>query len=117
RVVLHAQDFVFRTGAALGRPPTPDFEVGWNLNVVADPALSWFGPLGLLLVVGVAVTLVLWRRGRASALLATFALAPFALLWLLSMLVVYDATRGRLVIFSVALAAVTWGLFLHWLAA
>lgn len=116
RVFVHAQDFVFHTWAALGRPPTPDFELGWNLNVVADPALSWFGPLGLLLFVGLAITLALWRRGRASALLGTFALAPFVLLWMLSVLVVYDPFRGRLLIFGVALAAVTWGLLLRWRA-
>jgi hypothetical protein len=110
------QDVVFRGWAALGRPSTPAFELGWNLNVVADPALSWFGPLGALLFVGCAGSIVLWRRHVVTPLVVVFASAPLALLVTLAALVVWDPFRGRLVIFGVALAAATWGLLLRWRA-
>ena len=110
------QDFVFRGWAALGRPPTAEFELGWNLNVVADPALSWFGPLGALLFFGAITTLVLWRRERLSGLAVLFSFSPFAMLALLAVTVIWDPYRGRLIIVGVALAASTWGLVLRWRA-
>jgi hypothetical protein len=108
------QDFVFRTWAALGRPVTPPFEFGWNLNVVADPSLSWFGPAGALLLFGGAVSAIaLWRRGTVSSLIVVYALAPFVLMALMAATVVWDANRGRFFIFGVALAASAWGLLLR----
>jgi 4-amino-4-deoxy-L-arabinose transferase-like glycosyltransferase len=110
------QDLVFRSWAALGRPVTPPFEFGWNLNVVSDPALSWFGPLGALLFAGAIGTVVLWRRRALPGLAVVFAIAPLALLTFLAAVVVWDPYRGRLVVFGVALAASTWGLLLRWRA-
>ncbi len=110
------QDMVFRGWAALGRPPTPEFELGWNLNVVADPALSWFGPLGVLLFAGAIGTLLLWRLEGLPGLAVVFSLSPFALLALLAATIIWDPYRGRLIIVGVALAASTWGLMLRWRA-
>ena len=108
------QEAVFRSWVVLGRPATPPFEFGWNLNVQADPVVSWFGPLGaLVLVAGTAVTGLLWRRGRLPAAALAFALAPWAVLLTLAATIVWDPFRGRFLVFGVALAAATWGLFLR----
>jgi hypothetical protein len=113
-----AQDKVFRAWAALGRPSTPPFEFGWNLNVEADPVLSWYGPLGaILLFVGPALVAVLWRRNKAPPVSLAFALAPWVLLLTLAATVVWDPFRGRFLVFAVALAAATWGYASRWLPA
>jgi hypothetical protein len=109
------RELVFRFWAAAGRPPTPPFERGWGLNRTADPTDSWFGPLGLpLLVLGAIVVLTLWIRRRATLTALVLALAPWGLLASLAALVVWDPWRGRFLAFGVALAAATWGVLLRW---
>ena len=112
------QDFVFRTWVAIGRPETAPFERGWNLNVEADPASSWYGPLGVLLVTaGAAVVAYGWARGRLPALSLVFVLAPWILLATLSAVVVWDPFRGRFLIYGTALAAAASGFLLRFPAA
>ena len=108
------QDLVFRSWVALGRPATAPFELGWNLNVRADPVVSWFGPLGaVLLFTGTAVTGLLWLRGRLPSAAFALALAPWAVLLTLAATIVWDPFRGRFLVFGVALAAAVWGIFLR----
>ena len=109
------RDVVFRFWIVVGRPVTPRFETGWDLNRTADPADSWFGPLGApLLLVGAGVVLVLWRRERVPLTALVLALAPLALLATFAAVVIWDPWRGRFLAFGVALAAATWGLLLRW---
>ena len=75
-----AHDLVFRTWVFVDRPETAPFELGWGMNVAADPALSWYGPLGvLLLVVGAAVVMRLRMLGRLPTAAVGLALAPLML--------------------------------------
>ena len=106
---------VFRSWMVLGRPPTPQFERGWGLNLAADPTDSWFGPLGVaLLAAGTIVVVVLWSRTRLSPTALAFSLAPWLLLLSVATTVVWDPWRGRFLVFGVALAAATWGVLLRW---
>lgn len=115
-LVPTAQDLIVRWWAGVGRPETAPFELGWDLNEVADPALSWYGPLGtLLLPVGVVTGALLWRRG-ASPLLVGLAAAPWLLLLTLAAAITWDPFRGRFILVGVLLAAVSWGTLLRWRA-
>ena len=115
-LVPTAQDLIVRWWAGVGRPETAPFELGWDLNEVADPALSWYGPLGtLLLPVGVVTGTLLWRRG-ASPLLVGLAAATWLLLLTLAVTITWDPFRGRFILVGVLLAAVTWGTLLRWRA-
>ena len=103
---------VYRAWVAFDRPGDPLFGPGWNLNVVADPALSWYGPAGvLLLVVGAAVVIRLRVRGRLPSIAVGLALAPLILVATLALTIVWDPYRGRFLIFGFVLAAATWGVF------
>ncbi len=82
-------------------------------NLAAGATLSWFGPLGsLILVAGIAIA---WQRSRIAAL---YALAPVILALSLSVSVVWDPWRGRFFVFGYLLAAASWGLLFRyrWLA-
>jgi 4-amino-4-deoxy-L-arabinose transferase-like glycosyltransferase len=108
------QDAIVRVWAALGRPETAPFERGWNLNVEADPVLSWFGPLGsLLLAIGTIAIVVLWHRKRLPGAALGLALAPWALLLTLMTTITWDPFRGRFLVVGFAFAAATWGVLLR----
>ena len=86
---------------------------GWSKTVASD-TVSWFGPLGFPLVVGIGVAAVVLVRRRALAPVAlVLAAAPFAWFALLSMSLGYDITQGRFFMFPVALSASLWGLLLR----
>lgn len=73
--------------------------------------VTWYGPLGaLLLVVGTVVTLVAVRRGRVPGIAALLALAPLYWLVTLSSLLFYQDAAGRFFMAPMALAAAGWGL-------
>lgn len=113
-LVDFGRDQITRAWAFLGRPETPTFEFGWGLNVEADPTLSWFGPLGaLLLSLGTAYLVISWLRGQVSTRSLGLVLAPWALLLTLAVTVVWDPFRGRFLVVAIALAAATWGVFLR----
>lgn len=112
------QDFVFRAWVAMGRPPTAPFEQGWKLNVEADPALSWYGPLGSLLVTagGIAVAAG-WKMFQRPRVALVFVLAPWMLLLTIAAVVEWDPLRGRFLMYGVALAAAASGALLRHRAA
>ena len=115
RLVAEGQDLVIRAWSALGHPDTAPFEAAWDLNEEADPVLSWYGPLGaLLLCLGTVAVVVLWRREKLPRVVLGFVLAPWMLLLTLSLTVVWDPFRGRFLVFGVALAAATWGALARW---
>jgi hypothetical protein len=87
---------------------------GWERQDSASETYSWFGPLGLLLVLGVGVVaVILVRRRSLSPLVLVLAGAPLAWLVLMSLSVDYDAWQGRFFVFPVALSAALWGLVLR----
>ncbi len=94
----------------------PDGELpvqGWESQTVASDSISWFGPLGLLLVIGVGVAaLSLVRRGALPTIAIVMAAAPLAWLVLLGLSLAYDEWQGRFFVYPVALSASLWGLVL-----
>lgn len=101
---------------ALGAPSVPFIQERWaaGLNVRADPTVSWFGPLGLLLVaLGTVAAFLHWPHGPHRRQAIAFALAPWVFLVTFALIVTYDPTRGRFFIFAMALAASTWGWWLR----
>lgn len=104
---------LFKLTLVLGRPDVVD-RFGWELNTNAEPLVAWYGPLGLLLLAaGSGTVVVLAIRGRLRPVAAACAVAPLALVGTLALLLAYDVTRGRFLVFGVALAAAAWGVGLR----
>lgn len=83
----------------------------------ASPFQSWYGPVGLLLVLGGFVLVWLaWRRRTVPKVAIVLALAPVVWLVLQAITTFYSIFDGRYVIFGVALAATVWGLLLPYRA-
>ena len=73
---------------------------------------SWYGPLGLVLLVAGAI--VVWRasnRRRVAPVTRLFALAPVYWLLAFSIFAFYQLFAGRFFVYAFALAAATWGVF------
>lgn len=86
---------------------------GWGKTVASD-TVSWFGPLGFALVVGVgAAVVVLVRRRALPPLALVLVAAPFIWFVLLALSLGYDITQGRFFMYPVALSAALWGLVLR----
>lgn len=79
-----------------------------------SPFQSWYGPLGLLLFLAALALVVreLRRRGLPAVALL-LASAPLLFLPVMSVTISYSYFDGRYFMFSVALAASTWGLVLR----
>ena len=87
---------------------------GWQAQTLSSEEQSWFGPVGLLLAVGVgSAALVLVRRRRLPVLAAVFATAPLVWFLLVSVTLRYDPWQGRFFVYPVALSAALWGLALR----
>jgi hypothetical protein len=94
---------------ALGRD---DLAAGVGRDITRSASnVTWYGPLGLLLVVGgIVVALVAVRRRRLPWVAVLLALAPVYWLVALSALLFYQDAAGRFFMAPVALAGATWGL-------
>ena len=79
------------------------------------PMLSWYGPIGILLAVGIAVSAVraVRRRLLRPATLVLIA-SPAAWLAIVAVAVGYADRHGRYFMLPVALSAATWGLAYRW---
>ena len=105
---------VYKAWLLLDKPETASWQHHFRPNTEADTTSSWFGPLGLLLLVlGTAVVVVGWSRGRHTRVALAMALAPWLLLLTFAVTIVWDPWRGRFLVFGVALAAATWGVLLR----
>ena len=86
---------------------------GWESQTVASESISWFGPLGLLLVVGLGAAAVSsFRRRTLPPLALVLAGAPLAWFVFLALTLAYDEWQGRFFVYPVALSASLWGLVL-----
>jgi hypothetical protein len=97
----------------LGRRGLAELDPGRNLTRAASN-FSWFGPLGSLALLGAAgLTVYAVRRRRLDWRALVLVAAP--LYWLIAFGAVtfYQEWAGRFFIFSMALAAATWGLLLR----
>lgn len=87
----------------------------WSPSTV----LSYYGPLGLILLIAATLLVVRdVRRHSLRPLAVLLAAAPFMFALLVAFALVYDPWRGRFFMFPMALAATTWGVVLRrrWLA-
>jgi hypothetical protein len=98
-----------RLWRALGRD---DLAVSVGRDITRSASnVTWYGPLGvLLLVVGLVVAIVAARRRAIPWLGAIFALAPLYWLVALSAVLFYQDAAGRFLMAPMALAGATWGL-------
>ena len=86
----------------------------WEAQTAASDSLSWFGPLGFVLVVGFGVVAALLvRRGSLPPLALALDTAPLVSFLLISVSLAYDEWQGRFLVFPVALSASLWGLLLR----
>ena len=82
--------------------------------ITASDTASWFGPAGLLLVVGAGIGAVLLVRRRFLPRVALVAGgAPVLWLVLVAVTLTYHPWEGRFFVFPVALSAGVWGLVLR----
>ncbi len=123
RILLTAADagmHVWVKGwVALGRRDIADADASWQPQRGSDAGLSWYGPLGAVLVgTALVLTVVGMRRRRTGWTPVALAGAPLLLIAVLALAVSWDPWRGRLIAFSIVLSAATWGLVLahRWLA-
>jgi hypothetical protein len=80
---------------------------------------SYFGSLGFVLgAAGIVLGAIAVRRRSVMPVALALAGAPILFAFVLSIAITYDPFRGRFFLFSMALAASTWGLVLahRWLA-
>ena len=113
-VARAGEEATIRAWAALERPETAPFEQGWGLNVLASSTDSWFGPLGLLLLVLGPLGVALHRRHiRFPTVALVLAASPWVLLATLALTIVWDPFRGRFLVLGMALAAATWSVLLR----
>jgi 4-amino-4-deoxy-L-arabinose transferase-like glycosyltransferase len=82
--------------------------------VPPSPFVSWYGALGVLLVIASVVVAVREvRRGALRKAGLIFALAPVLYLAVIALGLGYTVFHGRYLMPAVALGAATWGLVLH----
>jgi len=76
---------------------------------------TWYGPLGLMLLVGgIVLAAIAVRRRWIPRLGLLLALAPVYWIAMLAALLFYQDAAGRFLIAPVALAGATWGIVLRW---
>jgi hypothetical protein len=101
---------------ALGKPPgyLAEGDPTTASPTIASDTASWFGPMGLPLIVATAVvtTMLVRRRSLAASAFAA-AYAPAAWLLLVAVTLTYHPWQGRFFIFPVAMSAALWGLALR----
>jgi hypothetical protein len=91
----------------------------WTVLSVPDTSLSWYGAAGAVVIAGgVVLVIVGIRRRELQPVALLFALAPWILVATFALTIIYDAWRGRLLIFGVGLACAAWGwtLRVRWLS-
>ena len=98
---------------AVGRPPAflADGAAASSPTSASDTG-SWFGPTGLLLVLGAAAVVLARRRSlERTAFVAAF--APFVWMLLVALTLTYHPWQGRFFVYPVALSASLWGIVLR----
>ncbi len=77
--------------------------------------VTWYGPLGLMLLAGgIVLAAIAVRRGWAPRLALLLALTPVYWIAMLAALLFYQDAAGRFLMAPMALAGAIWGLVLRW---
>ena len=107
---------LYKVHQMLGQPPAflPfENQQAWS-PATASAGDSWYGPVGLLLALGVGVAaVVLVRRRRLPGIALLLAAAPVVWLLLVAATLTYHPFQGRFFAFPVALSAALWGIVLR----
>ncbi len=101
---------------ALGKPPgyLAIGDPATASPTIASDTASWYGPAGLLLLVGAIVLATLrFRRRTLSAGALVAAYAPAAWLVFVGVTLTYHPWQGRFFVFPLALSAALWGIALE----
>jgi hypothetical protein len=94
----------------LGRPDLGILGYGRSV-FTATPMISYYGPLGLILLL--APILILASRPRARAVILALAAAPLLFLFVLTVAIGYGELNGRFFAFAIAFSAVSLSPFLR----
>jgi hypothetical protein len=91
-----------------GRSDIADSVPSYSRPAVSESATTWFGPVGVSLVL-IGLSLVMWRQATNRLVRIALAASPIVFLIVVAFGLTYDPWRGRFFVFPVALAAATWG--------
>lgn len=110
-----ADELYTRGWYRLGREDLSSLDPGDFSGRIAATGYTWYGPVGLVLVVA-ALVVVLARLRRYGGSLAPLVLAgaPVLTLVLLAAALAWNGAYGRLVFPAVALSAAVWGVVYPW---
>jgi hypothetical protein len=98
------------TWTRLGRADLVDQLRDWRPTAISDGAYSWFGPIGLFLLLGgIPVAIVGVRRGELRRSSIALGAAPLAALALVSVTIAYQRSEGRYFIAAFALCIAVCG--------
>jgi hypothetical protein len=97
---------------AAGRADLVDQLRNWRPPAISDAAYSWFGPIGVILLLGgIPVALIEARRRELSRTALALGAAPLIALTLVSITIAYQRFEGRYVIAAFALCTASVGAF------
>jgi hypothetical protein len=113
-----ADEIYTRGWFRLGREDLSQYDPGDFSGTIAATGYTWYGPVGLVLVV--AALVLVWRHVRRRELpRVALALASAPILALVGMAIVFawNGAYGRLLLPAVVLSAAVWGVVHRWRAA
>ena len=87
----------------------------WRPQTVADGAISWYGPVGIVMAVAaIPLAVVAIRRRLVPRVALVLALAPLLALLVVALTIEYLRYQGRYFMAAIALGASLWGLAARW---
>jgi hypothetical protein len=92
----------------VGRDDIASTIPAYKRPVLTDSTATWFGPVGVALVLA-GMVCAARAKGRGRLLGLALAASPVAFILIAAAGLTYDPWRGRFFVFPVALAAATWG--------
>jgi hypothetical protein len=115
-VARKAADELYTRGwYRLGREDLSSLDPGDFSGRISATGYTWYGPVGLVLVVAsLVVVLVRLRRRGGSLTTLVLATAPLLTLVLLAAALAWNGAYGRLLFPAVALSAAVWGVVYPW---
>ncbi len=100
----------------LGREDLAAYDPGDFSGSIAATGYTWYGPVGLALVV-VSIVVVVLRRRTLPVSALVLATAPLLALASMAVLLEWGGAYGRLIMGAVVISGGTWGVVARWRAA